>query len=182
MPRNVHALPEFLWRHYANLMCVGAMLLMYAVLAPLPLFAGAMPMLVACVVGYGAMQRIPISLWLLAGLGLIQDVATGLPLGVTVVQLLVLYLGLARYIDAIEDMGFMTRYLWVGLGLGACFLMQYMAVGFLMREWLPVGALVLPWVVTVLCYPLMHWVLLVLQRRLYRRIWVFLPPEYKPVS
>lgn len=181
MPYHAHALPEFIWRNYANIMCVFALLLMVALLAPIPLFADVPPSLIACVVGYGVMQRVSISSALLTVLGLVCDIISGLPLGVTALQLLGLKWGLDRYMDAIEDTGFMTRYVWVTLGFSGCFVLHYGVASFLMHRFLPLLDLLLPWVVTTLCYPLIHWLLVTLQRRLYRRVWVFLPSEYKPI-
>ncbi len=174
--------PELIWRNFANVACVVAFMLMHAVLSPIPLFAGAVPMLLACIIGYSLMQETRISTVLLVMLGLIHDTVTGLPLGVTALQLLALKWGLMHYVDVIEDEGFATRYLWIILGLCACFLLQYLVVSFVMRTPMPLSGILLPLIVTVLLYPLVHLLLLVVQRRLYRRIWAFLPSEYKPVK
>ncbi len=180
-----HATPRvvvFVWHHFLTLMTLGAWGVMYAVGVPLPLFAGAVPVLPACVVGYAALQHRRVAFPILAALGLMHDAIAGLPLGVTPLVWLLFSEICVRTVSAVEDAGFGPRYVWIALAITAMCITHYALVCWGLRTVLPLTHLLLPLCTTVLLYPLVHRLLHALQQRLYRRVWMFLPPEYKPVK
>lgn len=141
-------------------MCVVAgLLLFYITPKHISGLSGVMPMLqLVPVFIWGVMHPRDISLFLLAMLGLVVDVATGLPLGVSALSYFLFFILIVTQRKYIYREGFASMWAYFALLLFEMQLASWGMVSFVHGAAAPMGNPFLQWAFTVLCYPILHFI------------------------
>jgi len=108
---------------------------------------------------WGVMHPRDIPLYLLALVGLVVDVATGLPLGASALGYCLFYILIITQRKYIYREGFTSMWVYFALLLFEMQAMVWAVVSFVQKEQAPVSGALMQWVFTVLCYPLFHFIL-----------------------
>jgi rod shape-determining protein MreD len=108
---------------------------------------------------WGVMHPRDISLWMLSCLGLVVDVATGLPLGISAISYFLFFILIVTQRKYIYREGFTSMWVYFALLLLGMQAAAWGLVSFTSREVMPMGNAVMQWLFTVMCYPLLHFFL-----------------------
>jgi rod shape-determining protein MreD len=105
------------------------------------------------------------------GIGIVADILTGLPLGLTpLIWCAFRYLAL-RVRKDVHDEGFVVAWLLTSVLLLAALLAQWLLMSLWRGDTMPASAIVGGWAVAVLLYPLAHTALGIVERSFHRRYW-----------
>ena len=97
-----------------------------------------------------------ISLWALAGIGLLIDVATGLPLAISALSYCLFFLLTRSQRKYIYKEGFAAMWGYFALLLLAMQCISWGLYSFYLSAFAPIGSALLQWFFTVMLYPLLH--------------------------
>lgn len=140
----------------------------------------ALPLMIALILSWEA-PPVPALFFSLFASGLAFDLLAGQPVGMTALSWALAYGWQIRQLRGnIEDTPFSVRWMHIS-GILALYLLIEIIICWSLKLAIPaLSYLVMRWLGMVLLIPLLTLGVCAARRRLYRKLWILLPPEIKP--
>lgn len=141
----------------------------------------ALPLMIALVLAW---EQPPFSLHAsLLSCGLIYDILAGMPMGMSAVIwfMVYFYYQRRRHVASRDAVTFFHRWLSITATVAVYLLAESVVVSLMRMTLATPDYAVLRWLFMVWLIPSVMWCVAWCRRRLYRKLWVFLPSEIKPV-